>query len=75
MVKYAIVIEEAGAGYSAYAPDVPGCIATGKTSEEVADRMKSALEAHFELMAEDGEKIPKSIETSGTMVDVEVPTQ
>ncbi len=59
MKKYAIIIEKAEINYSAYAPDVPGCIATGYTLEEVKAEMKSALEAHFEISKEYGDRIPE----------------
>lgn len=56
--RYAIVIEKANGNYSAYALDVPGCIATGKTVDETRRRLVDALESHLELMREDGETIP-----------------
>jgi predicted RNase H-like HicB family nuclease len=54
MRTVAIVIERAGRNYSAYAPEVPGCIATGATPKETEDNMRSALELHLHGMAEDG---------------------
>jgi len=54
MRRVAIVIEKAGRNYSAYAPEVPGCIATGATPKETEDNMRSALELHLKGMAEDG---------------------
>ena len=54
MRTVAIVIERAGRNYSAYAPEVPGCIATGATPKEAEDNMRSALELHLHGMAEDG---------------------
>jgi len=59
MEKYLIVVEKSQTGYSAYAPDVPGCIATGKTVDKTVADMKSALVLHLRGMAEDGEKLPK----------------
>lgn len=58
MQKYLIIIAKAGNNYSAYSPDVLGCIATGDTIEQTLQEMKSALEFHFEGMAEDNEEIP-----------------
>lgn len=58
MTQYAIIIEDAGSNFVAYAPDVPGCVATGQTIQEVTQRMETALEMHFELMRESGEPIP-----------------
>jgi predicted RNase H-like HicB family nuclease len=57
MRTVAIVIERAGRNYSAYAPEVPGCIATGTTAKEAEDNMRSALELHLRGMAEDGLEI------------------
>jgi predicted RNase H-like HicB family nuclease len=57
-MRYAIIIERASRNYSAYAPDVPGCIATGKTVAQTLQRMQEALEFHFEGMQEDGDEIP-----------------
>ena len=58
MTEYAIIIEDVGSNFAAYAPDVPGCVATGQTIDEVTSRMETALEMHFELMREHGEPIP-----------------
>ncbi len=59
MKKYAIVIEDAGSNYSAYSPDVPGCITTGATIEETKRNMIEALEFHLEGLKEDGLPLPK----------------
>jgi predicted RNase H-like HicB family nuclease len=56
---YAIVIEWAETNYSAYAPDVLGCIATGSTVEETIATMREALAFHFEGMQQHGEEIPE----------------
>lgn len=57
-MKYAIVIEKAENNYSAYVPDLPGCIATGETIEEVEQQIQEAIEFHLDGMREDGEPIP-----------------
>jgi predicted RNase H-like HicB family nuclease len=57
-MKYAIVIEQAENNYSAYVPDLPGCVATGTTLEEVEAEIREAIEFHIEGMREDGEPIP-----------------
>ena len=57
-MKYAIVIEKADSNYSAYVPDLPGCVATGDTTEEVETEIREAIEFHIEGMKEDGETIP-----------------
>jgi len=56
--SYAIVIENAGANFSAYSPDLPGCVATGATPEETESRMREAIELHLQGLAEDGLPIP-----------------
>ena len=48
MNRYLIIIEESATGYSAYSPDVPGCVATGRTREEVQREMHDAIEFHLE---------------------------
>ena len=58
-MKYTIIIEKAEGNYSAYCPDVPGCVATGKTEEETLDRMKEALEFHLEGLREIDMEVPQ----------------
>ena len=58
-MKYTIIIERAENNFSAYSPDVPGCVATGKTEEEVMARMKEALEFHLEGLREIDMEIPR----------------
>jgi len=53
-MRYAIVIEKADGNYSAYLPDVPGCVATGSTIEETERNIREALRFHLEGMREDG---------------------
>jgi len=57
-MKYAIVIEQTNSNYSAYVPDLPGCIATGDSIKEVENEIRQAIEFHLEGMKEDGETIP-----------------
>lgn len=57
-MKYAIVIEKAEKNYSAYVPDLPGCVATGATVEELETEIREAIEFHLEGMREDGLPIP-----------------
>ena len=57
-MKYAIVIEKADSNYSAYVPDLPGCVATGVTPEEAEKEIREAIQFHIEGMKEDGEAIP-----------------
>lgn len=58
-MRYAMIIERGERNYSAYLPDLPGCIATGKTVEEVKRRMREAIELHLRGMREDGLTIPE----------------
>ena len=50
-MRYAVVIEQGKRNFSAYVPDLPGCVATGKTLEEVKSNMAEAIEWHLEAMA------------------------
>jgi len=57
-MRYAIVIEKAAANYSAYVPDLPGCVATGATVAEVEAELREAIALHLEGMRADGLAIP-----------------
>jgi predicted RNase H-like HicB family nuclease len=59
MKRYAIVVEQAGRNYSAYLPDLPGCIATGKTVAAVERLLHEAMEIHMAGLREDGEPVPE----------------
>ncbi len=59
MKRYAIVIEEAGANLAAYVPDLPGCVATGESADEVERLIREAIELHLEGLVEDGLPIPE----------------
>jgi predicted RNase H-like HicB family nuclease len=61
MYRFLIVIEKANANYSAYCPDLPGCVATGKTRAEVAQNMHEAVELHIRGLREDHLPIPKNV--------------
>jgi predicted RNase H-like HicB family nuclease len=56
---YAVVIEQGSNNLSAFVPDLPGCVTTGQTVEEVESNIRTAIELHLEGMAEDGEPIPQ----------------
>ena len=60
MTEFAIIIEDAGTNFAAYAPDVPGCIATGATLEEVTETLRTAIAEHIDILREMGEEIPVS---------------
>ena len=59
MKRYAVVIESSPNNLSAYVPDLPGCITTGRTFEEIERNIREAIELHLEGMMEDGEPIPE----------------
>ena len=58
-MRYAIVIENAGGNYSAYVPDLPGCIATGDTLAATEQAIREAIEFHLDGLREDGEPVPE----------------
>jgi len=57
-MRYAIVIEKAASNYSAYVPDLPGCVATGLTIEEAEQQIREAIAFHLEGLREDGLPVP-----------------
>jgi len=58
-MRYAVVIEKADSNYSAYVPDLPGCVATGATVEEVEREIKEAIRFHLDGLRQDGVQIPQ----------------
>ncbi|MDW7726905.1 MAG: type II toxin-antitoxin system HicB family antitoxin [Candidatus Methanoperedens sp.] len=60
MYRFLIVIEKANNNYSAYSPDLPGCVATGATREETEKNMHEAIEMHVNGLQEDNLPIPES---------------
>lgn len=58
-MKYAVIIEKGPNNYSAYVPDLPGCVSTGKTLEEVERNIREAIALHREGLREEGEPIPE----------------
>ena len=69
MRRYVVVIEKAPGNFSAYVPDLPGCVSVGKTVEEVTELMREAIEFHLEGLRDAGEPIP---EPTSRMAYVEV---
>ena len=59
MYRFLIVIEKSDSNFSAYSPDLPGCVATGKTRQQVTRNMHEAIEMHVRGMLEDKSPIPK----------------
>ena len=68
-MQYTVVIEETGNGYSAYEPDVPGCVAAGDTVSEVEHLIREALVFHIESLREHGEPVPEP-RASAALVEV-----
>jgi len=68
-MKYLIVVEKTATGYSAYSPDLPGCVATGDSRDSVEQTMHEAIGFHLEGLREDGQQAPPAISYS-TYVDV-----
>ena len=60
MYRFLIVIEKADSNYSAYSPDLPGCVATGATREEAEKNMHEAIEMHVRGLIEDNQPVPAS---------------
>jgi predicted RNase H-like HicB family nuclease len=60
-VKYTVVFEKAPNNWSAYVPDLPGCVSAAKTRSEIETMIKEAIEFHLEGMAEDGEPAPEAV--------------
>ncbi|WP_210321201.1 type II toxin-antitoxin system HicB family antitoxin [Aquibium microcysteis] len=60
-MRYAVVIEQAGSNYSAYVPDLPGCIATAATVEDIEREIRDAIRFHIEGLREDGLPVPPSV--------------
>ena len=68
-MTYLIAIEPAGTGFSAYSPDLPGCVSSGATCEEVERDMQEAIELHLEGLREEGYPVPKP-STSSSYVEI-----
>ena len=60
MHRFLVVIEPAGSNYSAYSPDLPGCVSTGDTRDEATANMYEAIQLHLEGLKEDGIPVPES---------------
>ncbi len=59
MKKYLIVIETTQTGFSAYSPDLPGCVSTGRTREEIEQNMREAIAFHLDGLREEGQPVPE----------------
>lgn len=69
MSKYLIVIEETATGFSAYSPDIPGCVSASRTRDDVEQSMREAIEFHLDGIREDGQPLPKP-SSSAAYIDV-----
>jgi len=65
--SYLVVIEQGERNFSAYAPDLPGCIVTGTTREQTVERMRDAIALHIEGLRADGDPIPEPV-TSAELI-------
>jgi predicted RNase H-like HicB family nuclease len=59
MSKYLVVIEPTASGFSAYSPDLPGCVSTGRTRDEVEANMREAIAFHIDGLREEGAEVPQ----------------
>ncbi len=69
--RYLIVMEGTSTGYSAYSPDLQGCVATGSTVSEVERRMREAIELHVAGLRQQGEPVPEP-QSSSSYVEISV---
>jgi predicted RNase H-like HicB family nuclease len=59
MKKYLIVVEQTQTGFSAFSPDLPGCVSTGRTREDVEQNMREAIAFHLDGLREEGQAVPE----------------
>jgi predicted RNase H-like HicB family nuclease len=64
-MNFAVIYEKTSSGYSAYIPDLPGCVAAGATFDETDELIRGAIELHLESMREDGDSIPEPTTIAG----------
>jgi len=58
-MRYTVIYEKSATGYGAYVPDLPGCVATGKTKAQVKKLIREAIEFHIESLKQHGEPVPE----------------
>ena len=68
-MKFTVVIEKTGNGFSAYVPDLPGCVAAADTREETEELIREAIAYHLSMLRESGEPIPEP-QTTTSLVEV-----
>lgn len=64
MTEYLVVVEKTDTGFSAYSPDLPGCVSTGPTKDDVEKNMREAIEFHLEGLRLEGAKVPEPLSYS-----------
>lgn len=67
MNDYSIIVEQTSTGYSAYSPELPGCISTGSTREEVEANMREAIQFHIEGLKQEGYDVPEPRNSSSSL--------
>ena len=72
-MKFLVVYENAGTNYSAYVPDLPGCVSTGATKEEIACNIREAIHGHLRVMREADDMVPEPVETWAEIIEIEDP--
>lgn len=70
MTGYAVIVEGEPGSYSAYAPDLPGCVATGESTEETQLLMREAIKLHIDSLRAHGEPVPEPSAAAATVVQV-----
>ncbi len=68
MSQYLVVVEKARTNFAAYIPDVPGCVATGRTREQALDRIRKAFAMHVDGLIEDGLSLPAPVSSAEYLV-------
>jgi len=69
MIEYTVILERGDTNWSAYVPDLPGCVAAAETRDETEKLIREAVALHIQLLREDGDPIPESrVEASSVMV-------
>jgi len=67
VTEYAVVIEDAGKNWSAYVPDLPGCVAVGSSVDEVKAEIRAAIALHIASLREHGEEVPPATSLASTV--------
>lgn len=67
--RYVVLVEPTDTGFSAYSPDLPGCVATGQTSDEVQANMREAITFHLDGLRADGQPVPEA-QTTAVFIEV-----